>query len=90
MTGPLIWAPYCGVAPGAGEWRWNLDPVLLAVLALMTAFVVLRAHGRERVFGLAAIGVLIVGFVSPLCALSSALFSARTVYSTFAFSATAW
>ena len=80
MSGPLIWAPYCGVAPGGGEWRWNLDPVLLAMLALMTAFVVLRAHGRERVFGLAAIGVLIVGFVSPLCALSSALFSARTVH----------
>ena len=75
-----MWTPYCGVAPDFGEWRWNLDPVLLVVLAVATGLIALRLEGRRRVFGLAAMAVLAVGFVSPLCALSSALFSARTVH----------
>lgn len=80
MNAATIWAPYCGVAPEFGEWRWNLDPVLLGVLAVVTCLVVLRLKEQRRVFGLAAMAVLVVGFVSPLCALSSALFSARTVH----------
>jgi putative membrane protein len=67
---------YCGPAPDPGAiWtHWNLDPLLLAalvVLALMLA--------RSRA-GLAAVAVLAVAFVSPLCALSAALFSARVVH----------
>lgn len=67
---------YCGPAPVPAElWaRWNFDPVLLAaltVLALATA-----RSGR----GAAAVAVLFLAFVSPLCALSSALFSARVVH----------
>ncbi len=54
--------------------RWNLDPMLLAVLVLMTWFL------RREPVGLIAVGVLVVAFVSPLCALSSALFSARVVH----------
>lgn len=73
------WAPYCGVAPGAGEWRWNLDPVLLAGLAI-TGLLVLRLTGRERGLALTALALAAVVFVSPLCALSSALFAARTVH----------
>lgn len=67
---------YCGPAPSPGELAasFNLDPVLLLALAAMTF--VLR---RERM-GLAAVAVLAVAFVSPLCALSSALFSARVVH----------
>lgn len=42
--------------------------------------IALRLEGRRRVFGLAAMAVLAISFVSPLCALSSALFSARTVH----------
>nr|WP_314434162.1 cytochrome c oxidase assembly protein [uncultured Brevundimonas sp.] len=80
MSAATIWAPYCGVAPEFDEWRWNLDPVLLAVLAVATGLVVLRLEGSRRVLGLAAMAALAVGFVSPLCALSSALFSARTVH----------
>lgn len=75
-----IWTPYCGPAPEAGDWRWNPDPLLLLVMAAATALIVLRTGGRERGFGLAAMAVLGVSFVSPLCALSSALFSARTVH----------
>ena len=80
MSPAPIWTPYCGTAPGAGDWRWNLDPVLLAVLVLATGLIAWRLSGRRRVFGLAAMAVLGIGFVSPLCALSSALFSARTVH----------
>ena len=67
---------YCGPAPDPAAiwWRWNLDPLLLvALVALALAF------GRSRT-GLAAVAVLAVAFVSPLCALSAALFSARVVH----------
>lgn len=80
MSAGSMWTPYCGVAPDFGEWRWNLDPVLLVVLAVATGLMAVRLEGRRRAFGLAAMAVLAVGFVSPLCALSSALFSARTMH----------
>ena len=76
----LTWLPYCGPAPAPGDWRWNLDPVLLITLTAMAGLVVWRCRGRARGLGLAAVAVLIVIFVSPLCATSSALFSARTVH----------
>lgn len=76
---------YCGAAPLPTEiWgRWNLDPVLL--LALAASGFGLHAAGdalshRRRRMGVLALGVLVVAFVSPLCALSSALFAARVVH----------
>lgn len=77
-----IWTPYCGVAPSPGELagRWNLDPVLLAALALGVLLYLAacrRGGGRpSRLVGLGGL-VLVVAFVSPLCALASALFAAR-------------
>jgi putative membrane protein len=71
---PDAWSRiYCGPPPDPSElWlRWNLDPVVLVLLALMAAWL-----WRSRP-GLLAVGVLAVAFVSPLCALSSALFAAR-------------
>lgn len=67
---------YCGPAPVPAELvaRWNFDPVVIAALALL-AFVLRRRPG-----GALATLVLAVAFVSPLCALSSALFSARVVH----------
>ncbi len=67
---------YCGPPPAPGGlWSaWNLDPVLLAALACLAL-----GLGRSRP-GAAALAVLVVAFVSPLCALSSALFAARTVH----------
>lgn len=75
---------YCGPAPTPAEIsaRWNLDPILMAVLAL-AALSVIRFGGRrpdDRTLGLSAIGLMVVVFVSPLCALSSALFSARVLH----------
>lgn len=86
MSAELVLAPYCGPSPLPSElWlRWNLDPPLLIALAAAIAW-----HGiRLRVFMAASpparrscfvAGWLLttLGFVSPLCALGVALFSAR-------------
>lgn len=72
---------YCGLAPVAGTLtgRWNLDPLVLAALALLVAGAWRLAPARRRAAGL-AVGALAVAFVSPLCAASVALFSARAVH----------
>lgn len=72
--------PYCGAAPVPGLlWtRWNLDPALLAAMAALAA-----AHLRtapRRTPALAAWALLALLFVSPFCALTSALFAARTLH----------
>ncbi len=73
---PPVERLYCGPAPLPEDiWtRWNLDPPLLLALMLLALFV-----GR-RPAGAAAVTVLAIAFVSPLCALSAALFSARVVH----------
>lgn len=74
MTG---WSTlYCGPAPAPHDLlaRWNFDPwamVLIGALAFATRH---SWHGRAAALALAC------AFVSPLCALSSALFSARVVH----------
>ncbi|MBA4800812.1 MAG: cytochrome c oxidase assembly protein [Euryhalocaulis sp.] len=67
---------YCGPPPIPVQlWTsWNLDPWLLGALAILTI-----AFRRNKI-GLAAVAILAVAFVSPLCALSSALFSARAAH----------
>lgn len=76
--------PYCGPAPlPADLWsQWNLDPVILAPLSVAAVWLCVsrRMTPRSRLTGALAVAVLAVAFVSPLCALSSALFSARTVH----------
>jgi putative membrane protein len=76
----VIWTPYCGSAPLPGELlgRWNLDPVLIAALAVGLGLLLYR--GAKRPAAIGAFAVLAISFISPLCALSSALFSARTVH----------
>lgn len=73
---------YCGVAPDGATWllRWNTDPVVLALLVAAAAGVTWRLAGARRDAGLAGITALAVAFVSPLCALSVALFSARSLH----------
>lgn len=77
-----VWLPYCGPGSTPADWlvRWNLDPLLLLALAGLVGLSAWRLAGRERAAALAGVAVLALIFVSPLCALSSALFSARTVH----------
>jgi putative membrane protein len=79
MPDPMI--AYCGPAAVPGDvWsRWNVDPLLIATLAAL-ALLVARGRSTNARAGWAAIALLAVVFVSPLCALSSALFSARVLH----------
>lgn len=74
--------PYCGAAPGPEAWleQWNLDPVLLLVLAIAAVWGGVSLRRDRRQWFLGGVAVLFVLFVSPLCALTSALFSARAVH----------
>lgn len=76
--------PYCGSPPAPAElWsRWNADPWLLAVLGVLALAFAVGSGGTpmRRWAGLAGVAVLAVAFVSPLCAASSALFSARVLH----------
>lgn len=72
--------PYCGAAPSPGELaaRFNWDPVLLLVLASLAASHLLYLrNGTQRLYAAWGWVVATFAFVSPLCALSVALFSAR-------------
>lgn len=76
--------PYCGPAPLPSDlWgAWNLDPVLIGLLlagAAVSGLALRAAPGRQRA-ALAGVAVLALALVSPLCALASALFSARVVH----------
>lgn len=83
----MRWIPYCGEAPGPEVWlsRWNLDPVLGAVLLLM-ALALWRVPlspdltPRRRLSLQVAWVLAFVLYVSPLCALSSAFFTVRVVH----------
>ncbi len=77
-----VWTPYCGPAPDPIEAlsRWNGDPILWVVLTAATVAGLVLLRGPERGRYTAAMTVLVIGFISPLCALSSALFTARTLH----------
>lgn len=67
---------YCGPPPAPSEiaGSFNLDPLVLIALGALTLVL------RRRPAGLVATAVLFIAFVSPLCALSSALFAARSAH----------
>jgi putative membrane protein len=73
---------YCGAPPNPDAlWgRWNLEPVLLITLAaaaIAGLFLARNADRKRQMALVAAWGLAAVLFVSPLCALTVALFSAR-------------
>lgn len=69
---------YCGPPPlpAALAESWNFDPVVVLPLVVLL-MVALRRQDSCLAGGVA---VLAVAFVSPLCALSTALFSARVLH----------
>ncbi len=81
MPYAAVWIPYCGAAPVPAELlaRWNLDPALLVLIALATGLSIWASPSR-KVSRLAAVAVFAFLFVSPFCALGSALFTARVVH----------
>jgi putative membrane protein len=72
--------PYCGGAPlpGALIDRFNLDPIVIGALFFACAlqWIVLKKH-PSRYYVLGGWLVAAAAFLSPLCALSVALFAAR-------------
>lgn len=72
-------APYCGVAPTPLDWylAWNGDWRLLLALAVCGGAVVWAQ--RRTCFALGWLA-LVLAFVSPLCALTVALFAARSLH----------
>ena len=76
------WLPYCGISPEPGNWlvRWNFDPLLLAVLAIAIGFAHIRRTDIRARPSAAALAILVFLFVSPFCALGSALFTVRVVH----------
>jgi len=81
---PALWRPYCGTAPAPGDLlaRWNFDPLVLIGIAGATAAYLRwgpQDAAQRRCF-LGAMAICLVLLVSPFCALTSALFSARVVH----------
>lgn len=72
-----VYAPFCGTPPLPGDLltRWTLDPLLLLGLLLFTALLWWQAERRGQAMGAAVLVAFL--FISPLCAASIALFSAR-------------
>jgi putative membrane protein len=88
MRAPTLPIPYCGLPPSPDTlWsRWNLDPVLIATLVLLTFLYALSAwRAREELrmpawrHALFYVGwaITAVAVISPLCPLSVSLFAAR-------------
>lgn len=73
-----VWLPYCGAGPDPSDWlgRWNFDLALIAAVGALLVLGHFRSKGTAR-FQWAAALVVMVLFVSPLCALGSALFAFR-------------
>ncbi|NVD45647.1 cytochrome c oxidase assembly protein [Qipengyuania atrilutea] len=85
MTGSAFpaatWIPYCGTAPEPTGWlgAWNVDVVLLALVSAAVVFAVRTDPARTR-SSLMAAAVFLVLYVSPLCAMGSALFTVRALH----------
>ncbi|MCK0532895.1 cytochrome c oxidase assembly protein [Sphingobium agri] len=73
--------PYCGTAPLPAEFwtRWNWDPLLLLAIAA-ALFLSLRLPPPSRKPAIAFTGIWAILYISPFCAIGSALFSARSVH----------
>lgn len=83
MTSPTATAflPYCGAAPLPAEWlaRWNADPLLLGALALAGLWI-WQSSKLDKRAGFGALGVAVFLYVSPFCAMGSALFVVRVIH----------
>jgi putative membrane protein len=74
--------PYCGPAPLPSQvWgAWNLDPFALAVVVALTMLSALSLHRHRIWIATAVFAVSTLLLISPLCALTTALFSVRVTH----------
>lgn len=72
---------YCGPAAVPADLlsRWNFDPALVFVLVVLGLALIMGRSANAQAGG-AALALMVFIFVSPLCALSAALFSARVLH----------
>ncbi|MGH8515704.1 MAG: cytochrome c oxidase assembly protein, partial [Gammaproteobacteria bacterium] len=82
----LPYIPYCGAAPVPADWwqAWNADPVVIAGLSAFALWCAIRPHlarvrvaANPRAAPLTGIAVAAIAWLTPLCAMGVALFSAR-------------
>lgn len=73
---------YCGPAPVPETLMtaWNADPAAFALCAALMAAHVRGGHPAGRLPLALAVALLLILFVSPLCALTVSLFSARVAH----------
>lgn len=76
------WLPYCGEAPSPDGWatNWNLAPELLLTLAGALVAAGMARQPARRAAGLVAATVFGALYISPFCALGSALFLVRIIH----------
>ena len=76
------WLPYCGKAPVPQGWiaQWNFAPELLFVLGCSLAGIYLNRTRLDPRFALAAVGAFAFLYISPFCAMGSALFTVRVIH----------
>lgn len=81
VPGIPTWQPYCGDAPSPVGWllHWNFDPLLIGIMALLIALG-LRQYPATARSQIALLAGMLIMFVTPFCALGSALFVARSVH----------
>ena len=79
--------PYCGRPPEASTLlaNWNLDPFAISLVLMVLAGGLyargsVRMTGHEPAYAATASLGLVIAFISPLCALTVALFSARSLH----------
>lgn len=80
VSGASLAVPYCGLT-AADRWltAWNLDPVVLAAVAV-AAVLAARGPAGMRRQRWSACGLLIMLWVSPLCAASATLLTVRVAH----------
>jgi len=77
-----MWMPYCGAAPTPSGWltQWNVDPLLVLAFFLAITMWLRWGNHESRKSTLGAVLTALFLFLSPFCALGSALFSVRVVH----------
>lgn len=72
---------YCGPAAVPEDLlaRWTIDPLAMTLIVVL-AIAILSGRSANARAGWGALGLIVLIFVSPLCALASALFSARVLH----------